>query len=448
MPSLSVLAALPLCVAGHGRATLPPNRAGGSLSVAGKDDNCDLGSNSGNLGTKHNTCGYQNRDTWGQNRGTPTNCQAEFMTGNLINAAPANGDCSKVNTKDSVWKMPWAAPGKAALWSPCGVNGGHKNPKDKDKHGHAYESPRDGADLPPSSQTTKWEIGKTADVAFALTKNHGGGYQWRLCPGHSASQHPPDSCFQANPLEFTNPDTTVEWTDGRKKTFKAQTLTGSHVTPHGSQFRVLQIPMTAQYRAGTRKEPCSGCHPKWGVNGDDIRQEWDFSLRDTVRVPHVAVGHAWLQWRWDNEQQDQVWTTCADIEIVAGGSSPPSPAPSPARLVRGESLNSGQTLLSQSGKAMLKMQSDGNLVLRDVSTDKSVWSSKSCCSENAYLNFGSDGILAVRAANKTRLWSPGIHGTPVRAEIQDDCNFVVRDASGKSLWSTGSSCSHSTAISV
>jgi len=100
------------------------------------------------------------------------------------------------------------------------------------------------------------------------------------------------------------------------------------------------------------------------------------------------------------------------------------------------------------GRAQLKVQNDGNLVLRDTRSDKSVWSSKTSGHDNAYLDFNHDGILALRAADKSRLWFAPVHGTPVRAELQDDCNFVVRDASGKSLWSTHSSCSHSSAIVV
>jgi len=427
--------------------TFPSNRVGGSLAVAGKNDDCSLGTNSGGLATNLNTCGYQSRGTTVT---SPTNCKQEFMTGNLIHAAPADGDCSKVNTQDKPWTMPWAAPGKAALWSPCGVNGGHKDANSLDKQGKPYPSPRDGANLPPSKTTTKWEIGKTAEVAFALTKHHGGGYQWRLCPGHSATNHPTSDCFAAHPLNFTNSDTTVHWTDGRTKSFRAKTVTGLQVTPHYSQFRMLQIPITSSYKAGLRTEPCSGCHGLWGVNGDDIRQEWDFSLVDTVRVPNVAVGHAWLQWRWDNEQQDQVWTSCADIEIVSETPAPsPTPvAPSPARLLPGDSLKSGEVLLSKSGKAQLKMQSDGNLVLRDAGTDESLWSSKTCCHENAFLNLNSQGIMAVRASDSSMLWSAAVEGTPVKAELQDDCNFVVRDAIGTSLWSSGSSCSHSGTITV
>jgi len=321
MPSLLVVAALPLCVAGHGRMTFPPNRNGGTLAVAGTNDHCELGSNSGGLPHNLDTCGYQTRDSFQSQPYAPTNCNADAMTGNLINAAgKVHGDCSKVDSKDKVWKMPWAAPGKAKLWSACGVNGGHQSSSTKDKHGKPYPSPHDGLNLPPSVTSSKWVIGQTAEVGFTLTKNHGGGYQWRICPGHSASHNPPVSCFEANPLAFASDDTVVQWTSGKKEKFAAIKVNGAHVTPRNSEFRTLRIPMTAQLNNGVRKAPCKDCVGN-KVAHDEIRQEWDFSLIDTVHVPNVPVGHAWLQWRWDNEQQDQVWTSCADIEIVAHSSA-------------------------------------------------------------------------------------------------------------------------------
>ena len=37
--------------------------------------------------------------------------------------------------------------------------------------------------LPPVTwSTTKWVIGSTAEVEWGIAANHGGGYQYRLCP--------------------------------------------------------------------------------------------------------------------------------------------------------------------------------------------------------------------------------------------------------------------------
>ena len=44
--------------------------------------------------------------------------------------------------------------------------------------------------------TFLWIVAK---VAWGIAANHGGGYQYRLCP---ASEDPTEECFQKTPLEF------------------------------------------------------------------------------------------------------------------------------------------------------------------------------------------------------------------------------------------------------
>merc|ERR1712110_224563 len=50
-----------------------------------------------------------------------------------------------------------------------------------------------------------------------------------------------------------------------------------------------------------------------------------FSVMDEVQVPN-KLGEYVLSWRWDCEETDQVWNSCADIVITDG----PVPAPTPA----------------------------------------------------------------------------------------------------------------------
>lgn len=366
--------------------------------------------------------------------------------------APVMGTAERwMPKKNSVWKCPWAAPGKAQLWSPCGINGGHETAT-------GYDKPWDGRDLPPTKQVpadSKWVMGQTAQVAFALTKHHGGGYQWRLCPGSSTSSHPSDACFQAHPLTFASENTIVRWTTGRTESFRALEVNGSMVTPPNYPWRVIQIPITSEYKKGTRLPPCPDCHGHWGIDGDDIRQEWEFSLLDTVHVPtNVPAGPAWLQWRWDNEQQDQVWTSCADIVIVAGGPSPAPPSPPPPAppspsptgsdvMSRGATLTSGQKLVSHSGNAWFQLQGDGTLVLMDAQSQKTLWRSKTASSGSRFIFQQTDGNLVLRDSSGNSKWSSGVLPTAASAKIQDDCNFVVRDKSGQALWSTKTSCSHS-----
>lgn len=56
----------------------------------------------------------------------------------------------------------------------------------------------DGVDL-PATEAIEWTLGGTAEVAFALLANHGGGYSYRLCPKSSKIS---EECFQQNTLRF------------------------------------------------------------------------------------------------------------------------------------------------------------------------------------------------------------------------------------------------------
>ena len=49
-------------------------------------------------------------------------------------------------------------------------------------------------------------------VTWSLTANHGGGYQYRLCP---EGQNLTEECFQKMPLDFIGQQG-FEWADGTK----------------------------------------------------------------------------------------------------------------------------------------------------------------------------------------------------------------------------------------
>jgi len=63
-----------------------------------------------------------------------------------------------------------------------------------------------------------------------------------------------------------------------------------------------------------------------GTQDASVYQWW---VQDELVAPSKA-GHYILQWRWDNEQTPQVWTTCADIEVTNVTS--PSASSSVAKL--------------------------------------------------------------------------------------------------------------------
>merc|ERR1712226_1842066 len=51
-----------------------------------------------------------------------------------------------------------------------------------------------------------------------------------------------------------------------------------------------------------------------------------FGVMDEIQVPN-RPGHYVLSWRWDCEETDQVWNSCADIIITDGPIPSPTPAP-------------------------------------------------------------------------------------------------------------------------
>mmetsp|Transcript_30629 Transcript_30629/g.61507 ORF Transcript_30629/g.61507 Transcript_30629/m.61507 type:complete len:165 (-) Transcript_30629:101-595(-) len=134
-----------------------------------------------------------------------------------------------------------------------------------------------------------------------------------------------------------------------------------------------------------------------------------------------------------------------------GSPPPPSPSPSPSptpgpapsgddTLIPGDTLAPGADLKSAGAKARLEMQaSDGNLVLYGPG-GKALWSSGTGGHPQAHVSFQkSDGNLVVYNG-LTALWSSGPNVQAAKAQLQDDCNFVISDAKGVKLWSMGTNC--------
>jgi len=175
---------------------------------------------------------------------------------------------------------PWRAPGTAPIRS----NG------------------IDGRNLPKKERTV-WQRGTTVQAAWAIYQNHGGGYQYRLCP---ASVQATEACFQQHPLPFADSNTIIHWTSGREVTIPAHT-TAQGTTPAGSQYRRNPIPNAEG--GAPFPPPCQGCQ-------GDMN---DFSLIDHLIVPtSLAAGDYVLSWRWDCEVTSQVWLNCGDVTITAG----------------------------------------------------------------------------------------------------------------------------------
>jgi len=283
LPSIMVLRGtwlllLPASVMAHGRLTMPVNRQGGSLAVAGTS--CQK------FPENVNMCGYFSAEV--KHPGPVTVCDTNFLTTNMRHVI--HGGCDTPDQNKYRLAAPWRSPGTTNVFSPCGNNNGSPGGTD-------------GRTLPQTNRT-HWQRGTSVKVAFTVTVNHGGGYIFRLCPAQAEQT---EECFQKNSLKFADDVTVVHFVDGSETSIQAfRTTNGTH--PPGSQWAMNPIPIsTAVFPA-----PCSGCQGG----------KWRFSLIDRVVLPkELPTGDYTLSWRWDNENQPQVWNNCADVTITDKPSS-------------------------------------------------------------------------------------------------------------------------------
>jgi len=120
----------------------------------------------------------------------------------------------------------------------------------------------------PGEAQATWVSGTVVDVAWAVSVNHAGAYQYRLCFDGSDSEE----CFKKTPLLFE---------DGQ-----------------------------AWHFVDTECSTCSGTVPDHGSTAP--------LMRDRVVVPpHIFCERCTLGWRWDALHESTIFTGCADVQITA-----------------------------------------------------------------------------------------------------------------------------------
>lgn len=182
-----------------------------------------------------------------------------------------------------------------------------------------------GSNLPEQSTGIVWTAGALAETAWFIRANHGGGYQYRLCP---KSEPLTEQCFQKTPLSFEGPQT-LQWNDGHSEDING-TYVSEGTVPLGSMWAMNPLPQTptddfpAPCKAGS-KEPVRApmADGQYGYNPGPCAGNWPTSviIKDKVRVPaNLPAGEYVLAWRWDCELTAQVWAACADITIQSSRS--------------------------------------------------------------------------------------------------------------------------------
>jgi hypothetical protein len=234
---------------------------------------------------------------------------------------------------------PWRSPGEAPVMNSCGMAAGGigDNKKAAGFTPPGVKSGALGTALPPT-KLTKWVVGQTVEVAFGLWANHGGGYQYRLCPADSSNLD--EECFKKMPLEYADGKQAFFWNDGPNKGKEIKIDATRLAARDGSIWTKNPIPAYGCAAGGVNTGPGGLSRESQGCTGPqftpaiDGHEYWGFSdyilgtgekdkdtflpfVKDFVKVPNAKPGNYVLSWRWDCEQSPQVWNSCADIEISA-----------------------------------------------------------------------------------------------------------------------------------
>lgn len=250
---------------------------------------------------------------------------------------------------------PWQAPGHSPIADPCGILGGwnYSSPEDyiagPHHHGNINgQIPPPGLKPSPGTLGTDaflaserlqgpavWKAGSTAEISWSLLANHGGGYQYRLCPKDKLNEG--EDCFKRMPLDFAGESGWIQWSNGTKRAIK-QTRVTEGVKPSNSTWTLNPVPECQWLETGECEKPTfdalvpglfgegsayAQCQVEYMYSGKVCSRErfaqmldlFNFTVVDEVKIPEGLRGDFVLSWRWDSGTSPQVWSNCASVKI-------------------------------------------------------------------------------------------------------------------------------------
>jgi len=196
-------------VGAHGVMNIPPSRNAGPDAGTRWDAGCPFGAcmffsqgcwigcpcnEENNFTLQENPCGYQEPELTAR---ADLTFQRGAIPQNLTN------------------NHPWRSPGTAIPLDACGLAGG--STKNNDPAGGFGNETIAGVQGFPGSKLNAtiapiWVAGQAVEVSWAIAANHGGGYQYRICPEAT----PTEDCFQKNVLDFVGDASWLQWLNGTR----------------------------------------------------------------------------------------------------------------------------------------------------------------------------------------------------------------------------------------
>eukprot|EP00658_Telonema_sp_P-2_P085549 TRINITY_DN977_c0_g2_i1.p1 TRINITY_DN977_c0_g2~~TRINITY_DN977_c0_g2_i1.p1 ORF type:complete len:373 (+),score=31.12 TRINITY_DN977_c0_g2_i1:132-1250(+) len=258
-------------------------------------------------------------------------CDPRLRTYNVLAACNSEADLYRHN--------PWRAPGTAPVFDPCGkAGGGYPDPRglgpgaaDFINTTNAKHGDLGSEVLKPGPSQARWKAGSEVETVWGLRANHGGGFQWRLCP---LSANLTEECFQRMPLPFVGRQY-LQYPNGTRTLIPSKyayangsvaAITADGQMPIGITWATNPLPDGVQKGSVGNfskdgkwefEPPCDSVEMDGNTNLCSGERPFAISVVDIVKIPKgTAPGNYVLGWRWDVEETAQVWSTCSDITIV------------------------------------------------------------------------------------------------------------------------------------
>jgi len=170
-------------------------------------------------------------------------------------------------------------------------------------------------------------------------------------------------------------------------------------------------------------------------------------VRLSVERTNAGEGASWQRQAdhrgvlWQIKKTQAPDRTLPDIdlaEVDEGAGRPLNKELGPSdRLLSGQSLKVGDSLVSQNGKYWLRLMEDGSLAFSRKANGEPLWTSDTSDSKATDLTMQQDGNLVLKLANGEVVWSSNTAGAKEASLVaQPDGNLVIYAAGERPVWAT------------